>query len=1106
MSTDLAALGTLLRGISDADLEDLVGRSSFSRGAAYARQHRVRHLDVLNDSSLQATVVGSGGLYDTRVAFDDRAGYLEVDDDCSCPIGGECKHVVALILTARETLGLAGALSAPKPRAITPPVPAWQTVLAPMLAPRAVEAPTTPVGLLLEIQRPQPTRYAGQVEPAVRLTVRPVTPGKTGWVKNALSWRNLGYANAYGRVQVGSKELAALRACVPQHGSPYGYYQVGDRLELSDLGPGWLEALRGCARAGISLVTSARNSGRVVIATESTGLAADLTRTADSGLRFVPRLEIATDLAPTGPVEWFPIGAPPTGLWAMDGPDLLLTALDGSVDTAALRLLQHGPLEVPAADATTFLTGAVPLLSKRIRVASPDASVEIHEVQAPRLLLQLTHGPGVRLGLAWFFTYAVGQDLHRIPIEGDDLREVRDPAAEDALLGGLTALEQVPGLRHTPIGLPARPYAESSLTGFAIVTFLTQVLDELVATGTVDVEIVGDPVDYAEATEPPTIRLSVTESADTSDWFDLGVDVRVGCEQVPMADLVRALTLGEDHVILPTGTWFRIDRPELIELRDLIEEARAMQENPRGSLRLNPYQVDLWDQLEKLGVVETQSARWTTLVTGLTAAATGDPVEPVSVPDGLHATLRHYQHSGFEWLTFLRRHGLGGILADDMGLGKTMQTLAMVLTERAEEVGAAEVRGTPRPPWLVVAPTSVLAVWAAEAARFAPSLRVAVVGETTTRRGTPVASVAEGADLVVTSYAVFRLDAESFRDTAWTGLVLDEAQFVKNHQSQTYQCARTLEAPVKFAITGTPMENNLMELWSLLSIVAPGLFPKPTAFQEHYRKPIEAGTAPQRLDTLRRRIRPVMLRRTKEVVADDLPPKQEQILRVDLPPKHRRLYDRGLARERQRVLGLLDDAQRNRIAIFRSLTLLRQLSLHPGLVDPADAGAGSPKIEALVQMLGPIVQEGHQTLVFSQFTGFLAMVRARLDAEGISYAYLDGRTRKRQEAIDSFRSGTHRVFLISLKAGGFGLTLTEADYVFLLDPWWNPATEAQAVDRTHRIGQTKHVNVYRLVSTDTIEEKVLGLQERKRELFANVIDEGALAGGALSADDIRGLL
>jgi SNF2 family DNA or RNA helicase len=337
-------------------------------------------------------------------------------------------------------------------------------------------------------------------------------------------------------------------------------------------------------------------------------------------------------------------------------------------------------------------------------------------------------------------------------------------------------------------------------------------------------------------------------------------------------------------------------------------------------------------------------------------------------------------------------------------------------------------------------------------------------------------------------------------------VLLDEAQFVKNYRAKTYQSARRLRSDFKLAITGTPLENNLMELWALLSITAPGLFPHPDRFSEFYRRPIERAQDPLLMGRLRRRISPLMLRRTKERVASELPPKQEQIVEVVLQPKHMRIYQTHLQRERQKVLGLIDDLDRNRFTILRSLTLLRQLSLDPSLVDDIHAGVPASKIEVLCEQLGELVAEGHSGLVFSQFTGFLSKVRARLEEEDIDYAYLDGRTRNRSAAVERFRSGRVPVFLISLKAGGFGLNLPEADYCFLLDPWWNPATEAQAIDRTHRIGQTKTVLVYRLVARDTIEEKVMELKERKEQLFAAMFGDDALAAVPLSVTEIRALV
>jgi len=480
------------------------------------------------------------------------------------------------------------------------------------------------------------------------------------------------------------------------------------------------------------------------------------------------------------------------------------------------------------------------------------------------------------------------------------------------------------------------------------------------------------------------------------------------------------------------------------------------------------------------------------------ALGQGAPLIAHPVPAGLKAELRPYQLEGFHWLAALFRLGLGGVLADDMGLGKTLQALALIEHVRENQLGDA--------PFLVVAPTSVVFNWASEVARFAPGLKVAVVSETRARRRVDLAEVIEGADVVITSYTLFRLEYDSYESADWAGLVLDEAQFVKNHQSLIYQRVKRLPAPFKLAITGTPMENNLMELWSLLSITAPGLFASPTRFAEYYRTPIEKGQNYDLLDQLRRRIRPLMLRRTKQQVATDLPDKQEQVIELELNPKHRKVYQTHLQRERQKVLGLIGDLAKNRFEIFRSLTLLRQASLDVGLIDPEYAQIPSTKLDAMMAQLTDIVGEGHRTLIFSQFTRFLDSARQRLEAAGIEYCYLDGSTRDRGSVLNDFKTGSAPVFLISLKAGGFGLNLTEADYCILLDPWWNPATEAQAVDRVHRIGQTRKVMVYRLVAKDTIEEKVMALKATKAALFDSVMDGGAFESAALSEADIRELL
>ncbi|MFC4858788.1 DEAD/DEAH box helicase [Actinophytocola glycyrrhizae] len=698
------------------------------------------------------------------------------------------------------------------------------------------------------------------------------------------------------------------------------------------------------------------------------------------------------------------------------------------------------------------------------------------KVSPPKLLVHATYGEEHWLEVSWEWEYQVGDQLVRATPGGPAVPH-RDLAAESALLADLDDLPLDRfGLRRGRRLQPRR------VRGIDTMLFTTEVLPLLARPGVV-VSVDGEPADYREVGDSLTIGVSTSDVPGDNDWFGLGVTISVEGREVPFLDVFVALARGRSHLLLADGAYFSLEKPELRTLRELIDEARSLHEASDGTLRISRYQAGLWDELTRLGVVERQSATWERQVNGLLSL---DSVPRAAVPSTVDARLRPYQVDGFQWLAFLWEHRLGGILADDMGLGKTLQSLALICHAAAAE------------PFLIVAPTSVVGNWVAEAARFTPHLRVAAV----TRRGPLPVDV----DVVVTSYTLLRLNVDAYADVSWAGLLMDEAQYTKNHQSKVYQCLRRLPVPVKVAITGTPMENNLMELWSLLSITAPGLFPSPTRFRDHYARPIEKENDTELLARLRRRVRPLMKRRTKEQVAKDLPPKLEQVLEVDLHPRHRKLYQTVLQRERQKVLGLLSDLDGNRFAILRSLTSLRRLCLHAGLVDADHADLPSAKVDALVEQLRDVLGGGHRALVFSQFTGFLATVRDRLDAEGVEYCYLDGRTRDRAEVLARFKEGAAPVFLISLKAGGFGLNLTEADYCFLLDPWWNPAAEAQAVDRTHRIGQTRNVMVYRLIARDTIEEKVLALQRRKAELFKGVMDDGDLFSPALTAEEVRELL
>ncbi|MDK3258518.1 DEAD/DEAH box helicase [Blastococcus capsensis] len=1081
--------------LTDPVIRRTVGDEGFRRGAVYAGQGRVSDIGYSRTQRrFAAMVVGSGGRrYATTVEYDPVSASWW--GQCSCPVGEDCKHVAAVLVAARN--GVAGAPAADAARA-----PDWEAAFAELVpAPSSRQRPGAPLGLQFGVE---PASGAG-LPSSVRL--RPVVLGKKGrWVRTGVSWRNLQYDY---HSQRDAAQAAALRALHRAHQAAddapvyygYGYGSADTQVRLEDFGPALWPALQQAVDEGVTLVST--QGGPVRVAAEPASLVVDLRRDGDADLRVEPVVDLGSGVV-AGAAAVGLLGSPPHGAFLLPGdpalpsglvPEkgLLLVPLQ-PVPRRVEKLLTAGPLRVPAADRGRFLTGFYPALRRALPVRSSDGSVELPEILPPQLCLQVEHGGGNRTRLAWSVQYRTGDDVRRLPLAEDGAAPDagRDTAAEARLVQSLP-LPTDRLARLWQEGPERRLAPAAELGGMDSVVLATEVLPRLADAGVL-VEVTGEPPDYRHTEEAPVVHVSATE-ADDSDWFDLGVTVTVDGEDIPFPLLFTALAAGDSHLVLPSGTWFDIRRPEFDRLRSLIEEARALQDAERPGLRISRYQAGLWDELVELGVVAEQSERWARDVRALLDV---DDAAPPPAPAGLAADLRPYQLQGYQWLSVLWDAGLGGVLADDMGLGKTVQALALVC--RAKEAGGLTA------PVLVVAPTSVVSNWAREAARFAPGLVVRTIDATGRKLGAPLAEMVDGADLVITSYTLLRLGDEDYRELPWSGLILDEAQFVKNHAAKTYAAARRLPARFKLAITGTPVENNLMDLWAMLSIVAPGLFPSPQKFTEHYRTPIERGSDPEVLAALRRRIRPLMRRRTKEQVAAELPPKQEQVLEVVLNPKHRKVYDTHLQRERRKVLGLVDDLQRNRFTIFRSLTLLRQLALDASLVDESYAGIRSSKADTFLEHLQEVVGEGHRALVFSSFTGFLRTVRERLDAEGLPYAYLDGRTRDRQRRIDEFRDGRAPVFLISLKAGGFGLNLTEADYVFVLDPWWNPAVEAQAVDRAHRIGQDKTVMVYRLVAAGTIEEKVLALQARKRDLFARVMDDdaGALS-GTLTAEDIRGL-
>jgi superfamily II DNA or RNA helicase len=1036
---------------------------------------------------------------------------------CTCSGEQQCVHATAVLLAALSKSDEAETKPGrpgkphrtalprtnPTPEA-APPRVGWERSLASLLPParRSTDEKPPQVAVQFELATaPGPRGSAIRT----RIGLRPVLPGARGnWIRSGISWQNLGYIR-YGQSEETVRQVRLLREIFSLYSSAHGFYAYGQGTPYLEAAPSrriW-DLLAEAQELGIPLVQHGKGDPPVTL--HATPARAGLVvGRGPGGLDVTPQIVAPQGAAHGRQDEQLDLGSalllgdPVHGVaWWQGNGGLQVAPLRGTIDTSFTKLLTSGPIQVPAEDETRFLRDYFPRLRERLEVTSSDPSVDLPEAQPPLLVLTVERLTGHRLSTTWSWSYALGEAKRTEPLWPEvPVDHSRDTEAEAEIVARASAAIEVAELfEHSPAGRRLAP--TKALDGITTIRVLNAVLPVLSAMDGVEVVLsaTDDAPDYREADEAPVITLTGDRARDDRDWFSLAVTVSVDGEEVPFDQLFVALAQEQPHLILASGTYFSLDRDEFRRLGALIVEARALQEVENGSVRLSRFQAGLWEELERIGTVSGQAKEWQQSVRAL-ASATVRTEHPT--PTGLHATLRPYQLAGFNWLAALYEYRLGGILADDMGLGKTLQALALFAHVRQQALSDR--------PFLVIAPTSVVFNWTTETERFTPALKVAAITETRARRGEGLDAAIAGADIVVTSYTLFRLEYADYEAVEWAGMVLDEAQFVKNHQSQAYQCAKKLSSPFKLAITGTPMENNLMELWSLLSITAPGLFANPAQFTEYYRTPIEKDHNTELLAQLRQRVKPLMLRRTKEQVASDLPDKQEQVIELELNPKHRKVYQTHLQRERQKVLGLLGDLQKNRFEIFRSLTLLRQASLDAALIDPKYAAVPSTKLDAMMEQVTDIVSEGHRTLIFSQFTRFLTSARNRLEAAGVEYCYLDGSTRDRSAVLKEFKAGSAPVFLISLKAGGFGLNLTEADYCILLDPWWNPATEAQAVDRVHRIGQTRKVMVYRLVARDTIEEKVMALKATKAALFDSVMDGGAFESGILDADDIRSLL
>ena len=1039
--------------VAETALRQLVSRGSAERGDSYFASGRVKRVEALGNA-IEADVQGSR-LYSVDLVID--GGYLDVRCDCPWYVqhADVCKHIWAAIraASAKSLLPdrrLAISVEEPDPfeldnvRTFTPrgARAPWERFLEALGPASAVTRQRTPRTVPDEIAY---VLLAFARSPTFTLQLLGRTRKKSGeWGK----WKPL------------SLQLDDLHLLPPFDRETIALLHQRSYLSTVDttipLAPAttawWIERL---ARAGRLFMGDAQGELQPVAW--------------DDGPPWIFRVAIVSDAATatyriTGSIEREGESLPLTSVQAIASDILISNGRasrfhDGGRAAWLHPLRASGPVEVPHADAERF---------RQALLRAPIGDVQLPEELGwelveggPKPLLSLRHDAwSAELHAELFFVY------------GDWRVSSRSAEAQTTIGRKLIRRD-----RQREEGFRGRLGALGVIATFDGYRVRLQQLEELARTLTAEkwqLEIDSSPVRVTDDFD--------VEISSGIDWFDLEVHASFGEIRLGLPELLAAADAKRSLLRLSDGSFGIVPSSWSEALTPVIELGKVHGETVRfrnaqallidALLRSNPRTADVqFDDLRQ-------------------RLLTASP-EPKHEPPTLAATLRPYQRAGLGWLDFLRTSGLGGCLADDMGLGKTVQTLALLESLRAE--------GN-RSPSLVVAPRSLLFNWAAEARKFAPQLRVVEHHGTDRDKHS-----FDDCDLVLTTYATMRLDIARLAGTEFEYVILDEAQAIKNASSQVAKASRLLRGKHRLALSGTPIENHLGELWSLFEFLNPGLLGPVRSFNRTFAA---KNTPPERREALARALRPLILRRTKEQVAPELPERTEQTLYCELEGKQKQHYDELRDHYRDLLLGRIAKGgiEKSRMQILEALLRLRQAACHPALID-AESDAPSAKSELLLEELRDVIESGHRALVFSQFTSFLDIVRRSLDAGKIDYLYLDGRTRDRQSLVESFqRADGPPLFLISLKAGGLGLNLTNADYIFLLDPWWNPAVEAQAIDRAHRIGRTKPVVAYRLIARDTVEEKILELQARKRELADSIISEDNSVLRKLEMEDLELLL
>ena len=1080
----------------DTYTEDDVTEWFSSREIAKARPYvdLVRDLDMADDR-ISATVPGSARVpYTVQARLSQSAnGMTIIASRCSCPVGIHCKHVAAMLLKG---------VSARHPtERLSSSVLSWVEDLR-------------RVSIAVAKKKARPAGARQQLFYLLKWTTDRrhfgVEIRKGKYPENAGEWWKVDRALVTPPQFVNEEDLGILRLLWAERGHETA-------LRAFALGP----------KHGAEILHRMVASHRLYPEGDlGLPLAAGDARPASIGWQIDSQGFQRPYLKPEPPVS-MTIGVTPP--WYVDFNEGEAGPLDVAGSPAVInRLFSLPPLSAREA---ALVAEALSELAPELPLPAEDASARLRLVDVPLeavLQLETLHTHGQRAWRNYPASFAGGLfDVARVIFryadvdirpeeksefitlpEGETVRLKRRPEAEARALAALLAsgLQKVPG--HTLYTFGSAPEGLYGLADEAAWTpFMQSGVDRL--------EQAGWQIEFPEDFRHHVIEVDGWEAEllDAGNgWFDLDMGIIVEGERLPLAPLLAGL-FRRDPRWLEAGELARVSDDEGIELHTASGKRLRV---PAGRIKpLAATLIDLFDgfsggatlrlsrfdapRLAELNDVSRWQFRGQNDVLALAErlrAAQG--IVDITLPAGLQLALRPYQKEGLAWLQFLRAQNLSGILADDMGLGKTAQTLAHLLLEKEE--------GRLDRPALIVLPTSLIFNWKHEAARFAPDLRVLSLHGP--ERKSRFAEIPEH-DVALTTYPLLWRDADDLMQHRYHLLILDEAQTVKNAQSRSAEAVRKIEARHRLCLTGTPLENHLGELWSQFDFLLPGFLGSSRQFTRHWRTPIEKQGDSERRQLLARRIRPFILRRKKEDVAEELPPKTIIVRSVELEGGQRDLYETVRAAMDAKVRDEIAQKgfARSQIVILDALLKLRQVCCDPRLVRATAAKKVKEraKLDLLMAMLPELVDEGRRILVFSQFTSMLALIQQDLDEAGIAYVTLTGDTVDRETPIRRFQEGEAPVFLISLKAGGVGLNLTAADTVIHYDPWWNPAVENQATDRAHRLGQDKPVFVYKLIVRGSIEEKILALQERKAELAAGILSEDRGVEVKFGNDDLAAL-